>query len=81
MNGTDLLRYGLPGLVALMVVLIVVPIVRAFVEELAASRAERREMRDQFDRYVTVQAKAVTEALTQVRDGLDDICRRLRERE
>jgi len=54
-----------------------VPVIRAFVEELKASRLERQEMRREHNEFVINHARHTTEALLQVKDGLEQVCRRL----
>jgi uncharacterized membrane protein YcjF (UPF0283 family) len=73
----EYLKYGATGLVALIVLAVLVPVIRAFVEELKASRQERQEMRHEHNEFVINHARHTTEALLQVKDGLEQVCRRL----
>ena len=71
------LKYGATGLVTLIILAVLVPVIRAFVEELRASRQERKEMRREHNEFVVNHARHTTEALLQVKDGLEQVCRRL----
>ena len=73
----DYLRYGANGLVALVILAVMVPVIRAFVEELKASRRERQEMRKEHNEFVINHAQHTTDALLQVKDSLENVCRRL----
>ncbi len=73
----EYLRYGATGLVALIILAVLVPVIRAFVEELRASRQERQEMRKEHNAFVTNHAQHTTEALCQVKESLESVCRRL----
>ena len=73
----EYLKYGVTGLVALTILVVLVPVIRAFVEELKASRLERQEMRREHNEFVINHARHTTEALLQVKDGLEQVCRRL----
>ena len=73
----EYLKYGATGLVALIILAVLVPVIRAFVDELRASRQERREMRKEHNEFVINHARHTTEALLQVKDGLEQVCRRL----
>ena len=73
----EYLKYGATGLVALTILVVLVPVIRAFVEELKASRLERREMRKEHNEFVTNHAWHTTDALLQVKEGLEQVCRRL----
>lgn len=74
---TEYLKYGATGLVALTILFVLVPVIRAFVEELKASRLERQEMRREHNEFVTNHARHTTDALIQVKEGLEQVCRRL----
>jgi len=63
--------------VALTILVVLVPVIRAFVEELKASRLERQEMRREHNEFVINHARHTTEALLQVKEGLEQVCRRL----
>ena len=73
----DYLKYGANGLVALVILAVMVPVIRAFVEELKASRRERQEMRKEHNEFVINHAQHTTDALLQVKDSLENVCRRL----
>ena len=73
----EYLKYGATGLVALTILVVLVPVIRAFVEELKASRLERREMRREHMEFVINHARHTTDALLQVKEGLEQVCRRL----
>jgi len=73
----EYLKYGVTGLVALTILVVLVPVIRAFVEELKASRLERQEMRREHNEFVINHARHTTEALLQVKEGLEQVCRRL----
>jgi len=73
----EYLRYGATGLVALIILAVLVPVIRAFVEELKASRQERQEMRKEHNEFVINHARHTTDALLQVKEGLEHVCRRL----
>ena len=73
----EYLKYGVTGLVALTILVVLVPVIRAFVEELKASRLERREMRKEHNEFVINHARHTTDALLQVKEGLEQVCRRL----
>jgi uncharacterized membrane protein YcjF (UPF0283 family) len=73
----DYLKYGANGLVALVILAVMVPVIRAFVEELKASRRERQEMRKEHNEFVINHAQHTTHALLQVKDSLENVCRRL----
>jgi len=73
----DYLKYGATGLVALIIMGVLVPVIRAFVDELKASRRERQEMRKEHNEFVINHAQHTTEALLQVKDSLEHVCRRL----
>ena len=74
---TEYLKYGATGLVALIIMGVLVPVIRAFVEELKASRRERQEMRREHNAFVINHAQHTTDALLQVKDSLEHVCRRL----
>ena len=73
----EYLKYGATGLVALIILAVLVPVIRAFVDELKASRQERREMRAEHNEFVINHAQHTTHALLQVKDSLENVCRRL----
>ena len=73
----EYLKYGATGLVALIILAVLVPVIRAFVDELKASRLERREMRAEHNEFVINHARHTTDALLQVKDSLEQVCRRL----
>jgi uncharacterized membrane protein YcjF (UPF0283 family) len=73
----EYLKYGATGLVALIILAVLVPVIRAFVEELKASRQERQEMRKEHNEFVINHAQHTTDALLQVKDSLEHVCRRL----
>jgi len=73
----EYLKYGVTGLVALTILVVLVPVIRAFVEELKASRLERQEMRREHNEFVINHARHTTDALLQVKEGLEQVCRRL----
>ena len=73
----EYLKYGATGLVALIIIGVLVPVIRAFVEELKASRQERQEMRKEHNEFVISHAQHTTDVLLQVKDGLEQVCRRL----
>jgi hypothetical protein len=73
----EYLKYGATGLVALIIIGVLVPVIRAFVEELKASREERREMRKEHNEFVINHAQHTTDALLQVKESLEHVCRRL----
>ena len=73
----EYLKYGATGLVALIIMGVLVPVIRAFVDELKASRRERQEMRKEHNEFVINHAQHTTEALLQVKDSLEHVCRRL----
>jgi len=73
----EYLKYGATGLVAVIILAVMVPIIRAFIEELKESRRERQEMRKEHNDFVVNHARHTTEALLQVKDGLEQVCRRL----
>ena len=73
----EYLKYGATGLVALTILVVLVPVIRAFVEELKASRLERQEMRKEHNEFVINHARHTTDALLQVKEGLEQVCRRL----
>lgn len=73
----EYLKYGATGLVALTILVVLVPVIRAFVEELKASRQERQEMRKEHNEFVINHARHTTDALLQVKEGLEQVCRRL----
>ncbi len=75
----EYLKYGATGLVALIILAVLVPVIRAFVEELKASRVERQEMRHEHMTFVTNHAQHTTDALLQVKESLEQVCRRLNE--
>jgi len=76
----EYLKYGATGLVALIILAVLVPVIRAFVDELKASRQERKEMREEHNEFVTNHARHTTEALLQVKDGLELVARSLCDR-
>ncbi len=69
----EFLEYGATGLVALMMLAVLVPVVRAFVAEMRASRVERKEMRQEYREFITNHAAHQTEALLEVKVGLESI--------
>lgn len=85
------LEYGATGMVALMIVAVLVPAVRAFIGEMRAGRDERRAerqeraaMRKEHYEFVSNHARHTadviaeqTEAMLKVREGLDRVCDRL----
>jgi len=71
----EYLKYGATGLVALTILVVLVPVIRAFVEELRASRQERQEMRREHNEFVINHARHTTDALLQVKEGLEQVCR------
>jgi len=73
----DYLKYGANGLVALVILAVMVPVIRAFVEELKASRQERQEMRKEHNEFVINHAQHTTDALLQVKESLEHVCQRL----
>jgi uncharacterized membrane protein YcjF (UPF0283 family) len=73
----EYLKYGATGLVAVIILAVMVPVIRAFIEELKESRRERQEMRKEHNDFVINHARHTTEALLQVKDGLEQVCRRL----
>jgi uncharacterized membrane protein YcjF (UPF0283 family) len=73
----EYLKYGATGLVAVIILAVMVPVIRAFIEELKESRRERQEMRKEHNDFVVNHARHTTEALLQVKDGLEQVCRRL----
>jgi uncharacterized membrane protein YcjF (UPF0283 family) len=73
----DYLKYGANGLVALVILAVMVPVIRAFVEELKASRQERQEMRKEHNEFVINHAQHTTDALLQVKESLEHVCERL----
>jgi uncharacterized membrane protein YcjF (UPF0283 family) len=73
----EYLKYGATGVLALIILVVLVPVIRAFVEELKESRRERQEMRKEHNEFVVNHARRTTEALLQVKDGLEQVCRRL----
>jgi len=73
----DYLKYGANGLVALVILAVMVPVIRAFVEELKASRQERQEMRKEHNEFVINHAQHTTHALLQVKESLEHVCQRL----
>jgi hypothetical protein len=73
----EYLKYGATGLVALIIMGVLVPVIRAFVEELKASRQERQEMRREHNDFVINHAQHTTDALLQVKESLEHVCRRL----
>ena len=73
----EYLKYGATGLVALIILAVLVPVIRAFVEELKASRQERQEMRREYNEFVINHARHTTDALLQVKESLENVCRRL----
>ncbi len=73
MEMKEFLEYGATGLVALMMLAVLVPVVRAFIAEMRASRVERREMRQEHKEFITNHAAHQTEALLEVKAGLESI--------
>jgi len=73
----EFLKYGVTGLVAIIILAVMVPVIRAFIDELKESRRERQEMRKEHNDFVINHARHTTEALLQVKDGLEQVCRRL----
>jgi hypothetical protein len=73
----EYLKYGATGLIAVIILVVMVPVIRAFIEELKESRRERQEMRKEHNDFVINHARHTTEALLQVKDGLEQVCRRL----
>jgi uncharacterized membrane protein YcjF (UPF0283 family) len=73
----EYLKYGATGLVAVIILAVMVPVIRAFIEELKESRRERQEMRKEHNDFVINHARHTTEALLQVKDGLEQVCQRL----
>jgi uncharacterized membrane protein YcjF (UPF0283 family) len=73
----EYLKYGATGLVAVIILAVMVPVIRAFIEELKESRRERQEMRKEHNDFVINHARHTTDALLQVKDGLEQVCRRL----
>jgi uncharacterized membrane protein YcjF (UPF0283 family) len=73
----EYLKYGATGLVAVIILAVMVPVIRAFIDELKESRRERQEMRKEHNDFVVNHARHTTEALLQVKDGLEQVCRRL----
>lgn len=73
----EYLKYGATGLVAVIILAVMVPVIRAFIEELKESRRERQEMRKEHNDFIVNHARHTTEALLQVKDGLEQVCRRL----
>jgi uncharacterized membrane protein YcjF (UPF0283 family) len=73
----EYLKYGATGLIAVIILVVMVPVIRAFIEELKESRRERQEMRKEHNEFVVNHARHTTEALLQVKDGLEQVCRRL----
>jgi hypothetical protein len=73
----EYLKYGATGLVALIIMGVLVPVIRAFVDELKASRRERQEMRKEHNEFVINHAQHTTDALLQVKESLEHVCRRL----
>jgi len=77
MSAKEFLEYGATGLVAMMILVVLVPVVRAFITEMRASRVERKEMRQEYNDFVINHARHTTSALVQVREGLEQVCRKL----
>lgn len=73
----EFLEYGATGLVALLMVVVLAPMVRAFIIELQASRKERGEMRKEHADFVENHSRHVINALVEVKYGLEAVCRRL----
>ncbi len=73
----DYLQHGITGIIALVVVGLLAPVTLAFIAELRASRAERAAMRAAYEALVTEHLRRNTDAMDRVRDGLDEVCRRL----
>ena len=73
----EYLKYGATGLVALIILAVMVPVIRAFIEELKESRRERQEMRKEHNEFIVNHARHTTEALLQVKESLENVCRRL----
>jgi len=74
------LEYGATGLVALMMLAVLVPIVRAFIAEMRAGRLEReaerqerKEMRQEHRDFIINHAAHQTEALRGVKAGLENV--------
>ena len=70
---SEYLKYGATGLVALIILAVMVPVIRAFIEELKESRRERQEMRKEHQVFITNHAAHQTEALREVKSGLESI--------
>ena len=73
----EYLKYGATGLVAVIILAVMVPVIRAFIEELKESRRERQEMRKEHNEFIVNHARHTTEALLQVKESLENVCRRL----
>jgi uncharacterized membrane protein YcjF (UPF0283 family) len=73
----EYLKYGATGLVAIIILAVMVPVIRAFIEELKESRRERQDMRREHNEFIINHARHTTDALLQVKDGLEQVCRRL----
>lgn len=69
----EYLKYGATGLVALIILAVMVPVIRAFIEELKESRRERQEMRKEHREFITNHAAHQTDALREVRAGLENV--------
>jgi len=70
---SEYLKYGATGLIALIILAVMVPIIRAFIEELKESRHERQEMRKEHQIFITNHAAHQTDALRGVKSGLENV--------
>jgi hypothetical protein len=77
MGGEEFLKYGAFGVLALIVVVALVPVLKAMVSEIKDSRLERQQMRADYQDFVCNHAKGMMSALGEVRDGLRGVCDRL----
>lgn len=73
----EYLKYGAFGVLALIVVVALVPILKAMVCEIKDSRLERETMRKDYQEFVCNHARGVMDGLAKVREGLQEVCHRL----
>jgi len=74
---SELLKAGVLGFAALVLVVLAVPVALGFLRELRESRKERSEMRGEFMSFIQGHAASQTEALYRVKDSLAEVAEKL----
>ena len=74
---SELLKWGALGFVAFVVLVVIVPMVRAFIGEMKHSREEREKMFGDFCAFVKNDASHHTAALNSVNVALERLCERV----